>query len=659
MRSAPTYEDLEKRVSDLEHQVKQYQIEGVAYPLIAENMADIIDRKQDEAEKSQLLAQHQTTLDATADGILVVTLEGEIVTYNKRFIKFWDIPETMLASGHRDKILSYIVDKLEDPDGVMARVQQLYAHPEEKSFDTITLKDGRIFERYSRPHVLNGDIIGRVWSFRDVTTKHNAEDALRQSEEKYRHLVKYAPAGFYEIDFINDKLITVNDIACEYAGYTEKEMLEMSPVDLLAPQSAQLFLERLQKMHSGEPTPENVEYQIRKKDGSTIWAEMNVQLRYEGETVKGATVVAHDISKRKQAQIELSTAKKQWEETFDAISDWVSIINRQHIIIRSNNASNSIVGLSPKQLVGKRCHEVFHGTDCPIDDCPGKRAFETGQRESMELQLENGRWFRVFVDPIGSSPDEPERFVHVVRDITDAKKQEQDLISVRKFKAFSLLAGGLAHDFNNLLSVIVGNISLLNYDLKGALHQEVLKDIENACEQSKKLTQQFLTLSEGLGMEKSPCDIKPILQSAIDNVLLAMPLSVSLDIDSPRTILEGDRIKLETAFHNIILNAAEAMPETGKLSIQVSLVSRFSAMGGRQSGIQIVFTDMGKGIDPGDMSNIFDPYFSYKQMGTQKGRGLGLSVAKAIITKHGGDIIVNSTLGKGTTVSVHLPVLET
>lgn len=274
----------------------------------------------------------------------------------------------------------------------------------------------------------------------------------------------------------------------------------------------------------------------------------------------------------------------------------------------------------------------------------------------MDLQLDDGRWFRVTVDLMGSNPEGPEHFVHLVRDITEVKKQEQDLISARKSKAFGLLSGGIAHDYNNLLSIIMGNLSLMRDDLTGSFHQEILKDIENACEQSKNLTHQFLTLSEAWSMEKSPCDIKPILQSAIDDVLQTRQLTVSLDIDSPHTTLEGNWTQLQTAFQHIILNAAEAMTETGNLCIQVALTTRFRDMGRNQSGIQIVFTDTGKGIDPGEISNIFDPYYSSKQLSARKGRGLSLSVTKAIITKHGGDITVDSASGKGTTVRVFLPV---
>jgi len=473
---------------------------------------------------------------------------------------------------------------------------------------------------------------------------------------KYRHLVKHVPAGLYEFNFVHNKFVTVNDVVCQYTGYSEQELLEMDPAYLLTLKSVELFKERLHHLLAGDNVSPSVEYQLKRKDGSTLWVEQNIKLMYEGGKIKGAIVAVLDISKRKQLEIQLSTAKKQWEDTFDSIPDWISIIDNRYTIIRSNKASNSIVGLSPNQVVGKRCYEILHCTKCPVSDCPGEHPFNCRQRESMDLQFKDGRWVRITLDPIGSEPEGPERFVHVVRDITDVKKQEQDLISAQKSEAFSLLSGGIAHDYNNLLSIIMGNISLLRDELTESFYQEVLEDVERACEQSKNLTHQFLTLSEGWLMEESSCDLKTVLQSAIDDVRQIKQLDVSMDIDSPHPPMEVDQTQLQMAFRNIILNAAEAMPDNGKLLIQVMRTSKFCDINGKKSGLQIVFADTGKGIKPSDISKIFDPYFSSKQLGVQKGRGLGLSVAKAVIAKHGGDITVESTSRKGTLVKVYLPV---
>ncbi|MCF8077278.1 MAG: PAS domain S-box protein [Desulfotignum sp.] len=596
-------------------------------------MHDITGRKRAEERNAQLLARIRTTLEATADGILVVDQYGKQLFFSKRFAKMWGIPGELLETKEDEQVLAFVLDQLTDPDGFLARVNHLYAHPEAKSFDTIEFKDGRIFERYSRPHKLNDKIIGRVWSFRDVTEQKLALSQLQQSERKYKELVENLNDVIFLVDkkglinYVSDPIEKVlgykpNDLtgqrfsglihpddleritqkfadilqgklaASEYrflsknneyrwvrtssrphfkdgqlvgvqgvlADVTdrkraEEQLGEQSKTlrDILEkaadgicvchnipeepyvrfthwnprmaeitgysmeeingagwyqsmypdPEVQQKAIERMNRMRHGDNIKAE-EWIITCKNSEKKTLSMSTSVIKKEDGSIHVLAIIQDITERKQTEIELTTAKTQWEETFDAISDWVSIIDKHHTIIRSNSASNSIVDLSPEEVVGKHCYQIVHGTDCPISDCPAKRAFKSKQRESMELKLEDGRWIRVLVDPIGSNPDGPERFVHVVRDITDAKKQEQNLISARKSRAFSLLAGGIAHDYNNLLSIIMGNISLLQYDLTESVHQEILEDIENACEQSKSLTHQFHTLSEGWCMEKIP-----------------------------------------------------------------------------------------------------------------------------------------------------------
>src|SRR5215510_14910579 len=139
-----------------------------------------------EVDHRKSLSLLRATLESTADGVLVVDNLGKITTFNQQFAEMWRLPPQVLASGNDDDALSHVLDQLKQPEQFRKKVRELYDHPGQESFDTIEFRDGRIFERYSRPQLVEGQTIGRVWSFRDVTEHRRAEEQLRQSEERFR-----------------------------------------------------------------------------------------------------------------------------------------------------------------------------------------------------------------------------------------------------------------------------------------------------------------------------------------------------------------------------------------------------------------------------------------------------------------------------------------
>jgi len=362
-----------------------------------------------------------------------------------------------------------------------------------------------------------------------------------------------------------------------------------------------------------------------------------------------------EISERKQDEIALVNAKNQWEKTFNAVWDWVSIIDQNHRIIRSNKACKNFIDLPIEQVIGKSCYQLVHGMECPISDCPMERAFKSKQRENMEIQLVNGRWIMISVDPIKSG-NSNELFVHIVRDITEIKKKETEILNARKAEAFSILSGGIAHDYNNLLSVIWGNISLLKEDITDALQQEFIEDAEKACKQARTLTHQFITLSKGAMFKKGLHPIENILGAVIEKVENKNKVTISLNIQDRIPPIEVDPDYLMIAFENIIQNGLDAMAGKGQLEIRAKIESIISKDQKRPKCFKISVKDSGKGICKSDLINVLDPYFTTKEMGKRKGSGLGLAVSKSIIKKHGGDIRIESIVGRGTTVIVSLPL---
>jgi len=172
----------------------------------------------------------EATLDATTDGILVVDLDGEVVAWNERFLELWQIPERLIHRKDDSALLAYVEDSLADPEAFRERVEELYAKPEQESSETVKLADGRRFERYSRPQRVDGEIVGRVWSFRDVTEQRRIQQRLRESERQFRTLFENAPIGIYRTT-PDGRILLVNPRMVEMMGLDSKEELTTRDIE--------------------------------------------------------------------------------------------------------------------------------------------------------------------------------------------------------------------------------------------------------------------------------------------------------------------------------------------------------------------------------------------------------------------------------------------
>jgi len=254
---------------------------------------DMREQKDAEREVRKAVTLLESTLDSTADGILVIGDGGRILTYNKRFVDMWRIPLELLEASDDRGLITCVLDQLLDPHHFLRTIDTLYAQPEAESFELIEFKDGRRFERYSIGRAVEGVANIRVWSFRDVTSRFTAEAALRESELRYRLLFEQNAAGVC----VSELAGVILDCNLTYAA-----MLGFQRAELIGRNAGELFVraaertELLSLLHDAQ-TLNSVEVELRTKDGQSIWALKNLTL--VGDRVH-TTVV--DISDRKRAE---------------------------------------------------------------------------------------------------------------------------------------------------------------------------------------------------------------------------------------------------------------------------------------------------------------------------------------------------------------------
>jgi diguanylate cyclase (GGDEF)-like protein/PAS domain S-box-containing protein len=258
---------------------------------------DIRDRKRAEREVLQAVTLLQSTLDSTADGILVIGEGGRIVSYNQRFVEMWHIPQLVMDSGDDRRALQYLLAQLAQPDEFLRTVESLTSQPEAESFDLLELSDGRRFERYSIGRRVEELTNIRVWSFRDVTARFAAEAALRESEIRYRLLFEQNAAGVC-VSRIDGEIVDCNATFATLLGHRRQELIGRRLASLYANASE---CDELTSLLSGVGTLNSVEVELRKADQERLWVLQNLVL--VGDTLTGvihATVV--DISDRKRAE---------------------------------------------------------------------------------------------------------------------------------------------------------------------------------------------------------------------------------------------------------------------------------------------------------------------------------------------------------------------
>ena len=610
----------------------------------------------------------QLILDSMGDGVTVVDQDGNFVLRNAAAERIAGIaPQHISPAQWMQTCGVCLPDGITPcPDGELPTLRALHGEP----------VDAELFVRHAhgtegtwvrvtaRPFTdEQGNPIGAISIYRDVTGRKQAEQALRASELRYRLLFEKNLAGILR-STLDGRVLECNEAFARMLGYDSSSELAAVNARTLYRQAShrEQILARLreQKYITQE------EICFRRKDGGPVWILTNLNLVEAEDEAGEPTIIgtSFDITERKESREALRESQKRFTAFMQHLPGVAFMKNRLGQYVFYNEAAQGLFDLNPDDFLGKTDHEVWPGeyaerfvaSDAEV--IRDRKLVETV--EAIPHQHAVHHWL-IYRFPILNENDEVQFIGGVGIDITERRELEEQLRQSQKMEAIGRLAGGVAHDFNNLLTVISGYGDMIMRSLPAddALHGSI-EEVLKAASRATSLTNQLLAFSRRQVSQPKVLDLNALVAN-MDRMLRRV-IGEHIELETVLTpglgSVKADTGQLEQVIMNLAVNARDAMPEGGQLMIRtsnedVARSSRPHTDVRPGSYVRLTVADSGKGMDTEVMVHLFEPFYTSKSTG--KGTGLGLSTVYGIIKQSGGEIVVESEPGRGATFHIYLP----
>ena len=518
---------------------------------------------------------------------------------------------------------------------------------------------------------------------RQIADRLQTETALRESQQKLQAIFDHAFDGISIYEEIpsdrSHRLIDCNERYAEMAGRTREELLETSETGP--------FQRKVGPVRSRE---ENLDIRRNKRPyrGTFSWirpdGKENV-VEYSATPIemedRPFTVgIDRDITERIKTEQALEAMSREWQTTFDAVTDGLCLLDAEQRVVRHNHAMEALFPAHRGRLTGMHCWELLQNSDRSITACPFESMRESLKRETMELPYED-RVLEISVDPILDDANQLTGAVHLIRDISKRKQTEellrdyteqledsveartkelrdaQDrLIRQERLAVLGELAGGVSHELRTPLGVITNAIYYLNLILHDPSDEvnEYLDMIDTEARNILRIASDLLDYARVRPNAPSPTDLLDLTLDAVNRH--PTPESVSLQVDIPNDLppVLVDRHQMGQVLDNLIANAYQAMPGGGHLTVTSARPGgrrRAELDGAGDDWVEIAVSDTGTGIPQENLERIFEPLFTTRA----KGIGLGLAISRKLVEANGGTIRAESTEGTGSRFIVTLP----
>jgi len=518
----------------------------------------------------------------------------------------------------------------------------------------------------------SGQVIGTRAMFVDISEHKKAEQALRESEERFKQVAENAGEWIWEVD-ADGVYRYCNSAVKNILGYSPDELVgKRHFYDLFAPDVREGLKEQALVAFGRKETLRNVvipnvhkngEIRLLETSGSPVQDSEGNFLGYRGAQT--------NITDRKKAEDALRSEREQLLSIFESINEVILVIDpRTYEILFANKFAEDLFG---KNLIGGTCYEKLNGLDSPCGHCAMDRVMEL-QGKPYKWEYHNLVLDKDFLatDRMIRWSDGSEVKFQIAIDITERNIAAQEkeslrtqLLQAQKMEAIGTLAGGIAHDFNNLLQITLGYSELL-LDDKAQEDPEYadLKKIHQAARSGAELVRNLLTFSRKAEPEPVPMSLNNEIRHVEKLLRRTIPrmIDIRLDLTDDIERINADRAQIEQIVMNLAVNARDAMGGEGSLVIRTENVTldeeycEFNVEAKPGYYVLLSVSDTGRGMDRATLQHIFEPFFTTKELG--RGTGLGLAMVYGIVKQHGGHLTCHSEVGRGTTFRIYLPALE-
>ncbi|MDD1775884.1 MAG: PAS domain S-box protein [Candidatus Methanomethylicus sp.] len=521
----------------------------------------------------------------------------------------------------------------------------------------IKSRGNTIFDEENKPLRMSGICF-------DITERRETEDALSKSkileETSYytRNLIEVSPDPLVTIN-VDGKITDVNKATEVIIGRTREKLIGSDFSNYFTePEKARAGYKKV----FADGIVKNYPLEIKHISGKTHDVLYNASLyRDKAGNVQGVFAAARDITESKKAEMKI----REQADLLDNANDAFILFDLENRVLYWNKGAERLYGWKSEEVLGKDAAEVLKNDPKIIAyamekiKSTGKWMGEISQRrrDGSVIMVES-RW------SLAKEGNEPIIIMGINTDITEKKTLESQYLRAQRLESIGTLSSGIAHDMRNILTPIVMGLDILSLKLPDEKDQELINSLQKNLQRASDLTKQMLVYAKGVEVDRNPLKAAEVVNEIVKVIKETFPKSISVETKIAKNVsgIEGDSTQLHQVLLNIGINARDAMPNGGKLTISASNVSMgesdVKAIADAKIGeyVCIEVSDTGAGITPEVMERIFEPFFSTKKPG--EGSGLGLATARSIVKSHGGFIGIKSKEGEGASFQIYLPAVR-